>query len=36
MGYGVMVPEFDPVNTTDWFLIEGHEDPLKIYSYFNG
>jgi len=36
MGYGVMVPEFDPANTTDWFLIEGDEDPLKIYSYFNG
>ena len=36
MNYGVMVPEFDDENTTDWFLSEGDEDPLKIYSYFNG
>lgn len=32
-GYGVMVPPFDDENTTDWFLTEGEEDPLRVYSY---
>lgn len=31
---GVMVPPFDGENTSDWFLVEGQDDPLKVYKYF--
>lgn len=34
INFGVMVPEFDKDNTTDWRLLEGEEDPLIVYSYF--